>query len=74
MKCYQIQALKDSIVLSHILLFVISWTEDNQALLSMGFSRQEHWSGLSFPSWPKDGTHHVSCIWQADSLLLNYLR
>ena len=32
-----------------------------QASLSMGFSRQEYWSGLPFPSpecsWPRDGTH-----------------
>ena len=26
------------------------WTVAHQALLSMGFSRQEHWSGLPFPS------------------------
>ena len=26
------------------------WTVAHQAPLSMGFSRQEHWSGLSFPS------------------------
>jgi len=26
------------------------WTAANQASLSMGFSRQEHWNGLPFPS------------------------
>ena len=26
------------------------WTVANQASLSMGFSRQEYWSGLPFPS------------------------
>ena len=31
------------------LLFAISWTVACQAPLSMGFSRQEYWSGLSFP-------------------------
>ena len=62
MERYQIQALKDSIVLSHILHFVISWTEAHQALLSVWLFRQEYRSGLSFPSWPKDGTYHVSCI------------
>ena len=30
--------------------FETSWTIANQAPLSMGFSRQEYWSGLSFPS------------------------
>ena len=28
---------------------VIPWTAALQALLSMGFSRQEHWSGLPCP-------------------------
>ena len=27
-----------------------AWTVAHQALLSMGFSRQEYWSGLPFPS------------------------
>ena len=30
-------------------LFVIPWTIACQAPLSMEFSRQEYWSGLSFP-------------------------
>ena len=30
--------------------FVTPWTVDCQAPLSMGFSRQEYWSGLPFPS------------------------
>ena len=28
---------------------VTPWTVAHQAPLSMGFSRQEHWSGLPFP-------------------------
>ena len=35
---------------SHVWLFVIPWTVPHQATLSMGFSRQEYWSGLPFPS------------------------
>ena len=31
------------------LLFAILWTVDHKAPLSMGFSRQEYWSGLPFP-------------------------
>ena len=31
---------------SHIRLFVTLWTVTHQAPLSMGFSRQEYWSGL----------------------------
>ena len=36
--------------LSHVQLFATPWTVAYQALLSMGFSRQEYWSGLPFPS------------------------
>ena len=32
--------------LRHVQLFVTLWTAAHQALLSMGFSRQEYWSGL----------------------------
>ena len=35
---------------SHIRLFAIPWTVARQSPLPMGFSRQEHWSGLPFPS------------------------
>ena len=30
-------------------LFATSWAVDPQAPLSVGFSRQEYWSGLPFP-------------------------
>ena len=51
---------------SCVWLFAAPWTRAHQAPLSMGFSRQEYWSGLPFPSpgessWPRDGTC-VSCI------------
>ena len=38
---------------SHVLLFVTPWTVAYQASLSMGFSKQEYWSGvpLSSPVW-----------------------
>ena len=35
---------------SHVGLFVTLWTVAYQAPLSMGFSRQEYWSGLPCPS------------------------
>ena len=35
---------------SWVRLFVTPWTVAHQAPLSMGFSRQEYWSGLPFPS------------------------
>ena len=34
--------------LSHVQLFVAPWSAAHQAPLSMGFSRQEYWSGLPF--------------------------
>ena len=34
---------------SHVRLFATLWTVARQAHLSMGFSRQEYWSGLPFP-------------------------
>ena len=36
--------------LSCVRLFVTPWTIAYQTALSMGFSRQESWSGLPFPS------------------------
>ena len=36
--------------LSRVQLFATPWTVAYQALPSMGFSRQEYWSGLPFPS------------------------
>ena len=36
--------------LSRVRLFVIPWSVAYQVPLSMGFSRQEYWSGLPFPS------------------------
>ena len=37
-------------MLSHVLLFVTLWTVAHKAPLSMGFPRQEYWTGLLFPS------------------------
>ena len=45
--------------LNHVWLFVTPWTVAHQPPLSMGFSRQEYSSGLSFPSpgdLPNPGT------------------
>ena len=49
-----------------------SWTVAHQAPLSMRFSRQEHWSGLPFPSpgdLPDQWIKPMSPALQADSLL-----
>ena len=42
--------------LSRVRLFATPWTVAYQDPLSMGFSRQEYWSGLPFPS-PRDLTN-----------------
>ena len=58
--------------LSRVRLLVTPCTAAHQAPLSMGFSRQEYRSGLSFPSsgdFPKPGIEPRSPALQADSLL-----
>ena len=58
--------------LSRVRLFVTPWTVAYQAPLSMGFSRQEYWSGLPFPSpWnlPDPGIEPGSPALQTDALL-----
>ena len=57
--------------LSRVPLFVTPWTVAYQAPLSMGFSRQEYWSGLPFPSpgdLPDPGIEPRSPAFQADAL------
>ena len=39
-------------LLSHVRLFATPWTAAHQAPPSMGFSRQEYWSGVLLPSPP----------------------
>ena len=58
--------------LSHVRLFATPWTIAYQAPLSMGFSRQECWSGLPFPSpgdLPNPGIEPRSLALQEDTLL-----
>ena len=57
--------------LSHVRLFETPWTVARQALLSLGFPRQEYWSGLPFPSpedLPDPGIEPRSPAFQADTL------
>ena len=57
--------------LSHVRLFATHWTIAYQALPSMGFSRQECWSGLPFPApgdLPNPGIEPWSSTLQADAL------
>ena len=58
--------------LSHVQLLATPWTVAYQAPLSMGFSRQEYWSGLPCPppgDLPDPGIEPRSPALQADSLL-----
>ena len=57
--------------LSRARLFATPWTVARQAPLSTGFSRQEYWSGLPFPSTgdlPNPGIEPMSPAWQARAL------
>ena len=47
--------------LSRVQLLVIPWTAAHQAPPSMGFSRQEYWSGVPWPVW---GTHLNCSAWE----------
>ena len=64
-------------MLSSVQLFATPWTIAHQAPLSLGFSRQEYWSGLPFPP-PGDlliqgWNSCLLCLlhWQADPLPLS---
>ena len=57
--------------LSRVRLFATLWTVAHQTPLSMGFSRQEYWSGLPFPSpgdLPDPGIEPRFPALQADTL------
>ena len=60
--------------------FATPWTIARQALLSMGFSRQEYWSGLLqgiflfqgiFPTQESNPNLLLLLHWQVDSLSLS---
>ena len=51
------------------------WAATFQVPLSREYSRQEYWSGSSFPSQgdrPIPGVESESPVWQVDSLTLNH--
>ena len=60
----------------HILLCMIPWAATHQAPLSMGFSRQQYWSGLPSPAYSRRPSRfriqvsYVSCVRQVRSLPL----
>ena len=57
--------------LSRVQLFATPWTVVYQAPPSIGFSKQQYWSGLLFPSpgdLPNPGIEPGSTTLQADTL------
>ena len=64
--------LNGSLVTKSCPTLAAPWTVAHWALLSMGFSGQEYWSGLPFPSpgdLPDPGIEPGSLALQADFLL-----
>ena len=62
--------------LSRVWLFATPWTVASQAAQSMGFSRQEYWNGLPFPSqgiFLTQGSKLHLLHWQMDSSPLSHL-
>ena len=55
-------------MLSHVQLFATPWTVAHQTPLSMGFYRQEYWSGLPSPTLrdlPDPGINSESVVYPA---------
>ena len=48
LQCMKVES--ESVVAQSCLTLATPWTAAHQALLSMGFSRQEYWSGVPLPS------------------------
>ena len=63
-------------LLSRARLFATPWTVVYQASPSMGFSSQEYWSGLPFPSpgdLPDPGVEPGSPTLEADAYMPTYM-
>ena len=68
---YMVGWLVGLVTKSCLVALATPWTVAHQAPLSLGFSRQEYWSGLPFPSpgdLPDSGIKLGSPALQADSL------
>ena len=70
-----IHAYMHAQLLSCVQLSGIPWTVAHHVPLSVGFSRQEHWSGLPFPppgDLPDPGIKPMSPALQPNSLPLSH--
>ena len=54
--------------LSHVRLLATPWTAAYQAPPSMGFSRQEYWSGVPSPSLEQETGNMKSLPWLSEAL------
>ena len=64
---YKVEDTKSTVKsLSRVRLFAAPWTVAYQVPPSMGFSRQEYWSGLPFPS-PGDLPNPAIELWSTTS-------
>ena len=71
-----VSSTEEKVSLSCVPLYAAPWAVAHQAPLSMGFSRQEYWSGLPGPppgDLPNPGIEPGSPALQADSLLFELL-
>ena len=67
--------INDLYLISYVQTFATPWTVAHQAPLSMGFSRQEYWIGLPFPSpgdLPDTGIKSESSALQVDLYHLSH--
>ena len=62
-------------LLSHVRLLVTPWTAAYQAPLSMGFSRQEYWSGVPLPSLHSEANHYQNIrVWSREGFIEGHAR
>ena len=59
-------------LLSRVLLFETPWTAADQAPQSMGFARQEYWSGLPLPS-PWDCGRTDNLRWKIATVVVEWV-
>ena len=60
--------------LSHVRLLATPWTAAYQAPLSMGFSRQEYWSGVPLPSLNILSRLVITFLPRSKRLLISWLQ
>ena len=61
-------------LLSHVQLFTTPWTAAYHAPLSMGFSRQEYWSGLPLPSLLESNVLCKLCIFSIWGGVIRFIK